>query len=66
MLILLILYWVAVIVLFLVGIITLIAANNPETKKRGIRLTIASVIMLVIGAGVCGIILSTLNLGGMH
>lgn len=59
------LYWFAVIGLFIVGIITIIvkAAKN-EPVKTGLKMVIASVILLVIGAGACALILS--NLGGMH
>ncbi|WP_421940783.1 hypothetical protein [Pedobacter sp.] len=59
------LYWFAVIGLFIVGLITIIvkAAKN-EPVKTGLKMVIASVILLVIGAGACALILS--NLGGMH
>jgi type III secretory pathway component EscS len=64
MIILLLLYWVAVIVLFFAGLITIIASKTPEGRKHGIKLLIISVIMLVIGGAACGIMLS--GLGGMH
>lgn len=61
-----ILYWLIVIVLFLIGLGISIFAKDNEKRKTGIRLLITSVIMLIIGAGVCGFILMNLNLGGMH
>ncbi|MCZ4221999.1 hypothetical protein [Pedobacter rhodius] len=58
-----IIYWVVVVLLFLIGIIQLIiksARNQP--LKPALRLIIASVIMLVIGAGACAVILSNLTI----
>ena len=63
---LLILYWLAVIVLFLVGLVKIIIAKTPEKRKPGVKLLIISIVMLIIGGGVCGIIMANLNLGGMH
>ena len=59
-----IVYWVVVALLFVIGIIQIIvkAANNQPVKP-GLKLVIASVIMLVIGAGTCAVILSNLNIG---
>jgi len=59
-----IVYWVVVALLFVIGIIQIIvkAANNQPVKP-GLKLVIASVIMLVIGAGACAVILSNLNIG---
>ncbi|RYD78679.1 MAG: hypothetical protein EOP55_06570 [Sphingobacteriales bacterium] len=57
-------YWSIVLLLFLVGIIQLIiksAKNQP--LKPALRLIVASVIMLVIGAGACAVILSNLSIG---
>jgi len=59
-----IVYWVVAILLFVVGIILIIIkAINDQPVKPGLRLLIASVIMLVIGAGACAVILSNLNIG---
>lgn len=59
-----IVYWVIVVLLFVIGIIQVIvkAAKN-QSVKPGLKLVIASVIMLVIGAGACAVILSNLNIG---
>ena len=54
----------AIQVLFLVGLIMTIAAKPPKEKKLGIKLLIASVIMLIIAGGVCGLMMN--GLGGMH
>ncbi|QPH39157.1 hypothetical protein [Pedobacter endophyticus] len=59
-----IVYWVAVVVLFIVGVIQLIiksAKNQP--LKPALKLIIASVILVVIGAGACALILSNLSIG---
>lgn len=58
-----ILYWVAVGVILLIGIIKVIAAsiNNTPTKP-GLKLVIASVIMLVIGVGACAAILGGISM----
>jgi hypothetical protein len=62
---LLLLYWAAVAIIFIVGIIMMIVATaNSKPVKPGLRLVILSVILLVIGAGACAIMLS--GLGGMH
>ncbi|MGM9477486.1 hypothetical protein ACS5PU_13690 [Pedobacter sp. GSP4] len=59
-----ILYWIAAALLFAIGIIQVIvkAARNQPVKP-GLKLVIASVIMVVIGAGACAVILSNLNIG---
>ncbi|RBQ08856.1 hypothetical protein [Pedobacter miscanthi] len=59
-----IVYWVVAVLLFVVGIIQMIikAAKNQPVKS-GLKLVIASVIMLVIGAGACAVILSNLHIG---
>ena len=59
-----IVYWVIVVLLFVIGIVQIIvkAAKNQPVKS-GLKLVIASVIMLVIGAGACAVILSNLNIG---
>jgi len=58
-----IVYWVVVVLLFVVGIIQIIIkAVENKPVKSGLRLVIASVIMLVIGAGACAVILSNLHL----
>lgn len=59
-----ILYWVVAVLLFVIGIIQIIiksAKNQPV--KPGLKLVIASVIMVVIGAGACAVILSNLHIG---
>ncbi|MGN7986882.1 hypothetical protein ACTJKC_06045 [Pedobacter sp. 22226] len=58
-----IVYWIVAVLLFIVGIIQMIikAAKNQPVKS-GLKLVIASVIMLVIGAGACAVILSNLNI----
>lgn len=46
-------------VLFVVGIIMMIAAaSNNSPVKPGLKLLIASVIMVVIGFGACAVILA--------
>jgi len=56
---LLILYGLATVVLFVVGIIMMIAAaSNNSPVKPGLKLLIASVIMVVIGFGACAVILA--------
>ena len=58
-----IIYWVIAVLLFVVGIILIIIkAINDQPVKPGLKLVIASVIMLVIGAGACAVILSNLNI----
>jgi len=59
-----IVYWVIVGLLFTIGIIQIIVkATKNQPVKSGLKLVIASVIMLVIGAGACAVILSNLNIG---
>jgi len=59
-----IIYWVAAVLLFVIGIIQIIIkATKNQPVKSGLKLVIASVIMLVIGAGACAVILSNLNIG---
>ena len=61
-----IIYWIAVAIIFLVGLIMLIVKSSKnEPLKPAIKLLILSVIMLVIGVGACAVILSGLS-GGMH
>jgi len=56
---LLILYGLATVVLFVVGLIMMIvAASNNMPVKPGLKLLIASVIMVVIGFGACAVILA--------
>nr|WP_068891348.1 hypothetical protein [Pedobacter panaciterrae] len=62
---LVLLYWAAVAIIFIVGVIMMIVATTKgQPVKTGLRLVILSVILLVIGAGSCAIMLS--GLGGMH
>ncbi|WP_293306263.1 hypothetical protein [Pedobacter sp. UBA5917] len=59
-----ILYWVVAVLLFVIGIIQIIIkAAKDQPVKPGLKLVIASVIMVVIGAGACAVILSNLHLG---
>jgi NADH:ubiquinone oxidoreductase subunit 6 (subunit J) len=58
-----IVYWGAVVVLFVVGVIqVIIKAMKNESVKPGLKLIIASIIMVVIGAGACAVILSNLKI----
>ncbi|MDY0905652.1 hypothetical protein [Pedobacter sp. CFBP9032] len=60
----LIIYWLIVVVLFIVGVVQVIIKSvKNEPVRSGLRLIIASVIMLVIGAGACAVILSNLKMG---
>jgi len=60
----LIIYWLVVVVLFIVGVVQVIIKSvRNEPVRSGLRLIIASVIMLVIGAGACAVILSNLKMG---
>lgn len=62
---LLILYWAGTGLLLVVGFVMLIAnAVMDKPLKTALRLLIAGVILLVIGAGACAAIMS--GLGGMH
>ena len=56
---LLILYGFATVILFVVGLILIIVAStNNGSVKPGLKLLIASVIMVVIGLGACAVILA--------
>ena len=58
-----IIYWFAVAVLFVVGVILVIVKSvKNEPLKPGLMLILVSVIMLVIGGGACAVILSNLNI----
>lgn len=60
------LYWVATGILFLVGLIMVIAkSSNNQPVKPGLRLIIISVVMVVIGAGACVAILGGIG-SNMH
>ncbi|WP_199139738.1 hypothetical protein [Pedobacter sp. ASV12] len=60
------LYWAFTGILFLVGLIMVIAkSSSSQPVKPGLRLIIISVIMVVVGAGACAAILSGIG-GGMH
>jgi len=62
---LIIIYWVAVAIMFFIGLVMLIVkSSNNLPLKPALRLLIISVVMLVIGVGACAVILS--GLGGMH
>ncbi|MFC1225048.1 hypothetical protein ACFE6N_14635 [Pedobacter sp. BG31] len=59
-----IIYWVIAVLLFVIGIVQIIIkAVRNQPVKPGLQLVIASVIMLVIGAGACAVILSNLKIG---
>ena len=59
---LLIAYWGAAGIIFLIGLIQLIvAASEGTSAKSGLRLLIISVIMVVIGAGACVMMLSNIS-----
>jgi len=65
LMVLIIIYWVAVAIMFFVGLVMLIVkSSNNLPLKPALRLLIISVVMLVIGVGACAVILS--GLGGMH
>lgn len=65
LMILIIIYWIAVAVIFFVGLVMLIVKSSKNLPlKPALRLLIISVIMLVIGVGACAVMLS--GLGGMH
>lgn len=60
----LIIYWLAVAVLFIAGVVQVIIKSvKNEPVRSGLKLIIISVIMLVIGAGACAVILSNLKIG---
>lgn len=55
-------YWLAVIVIFLIGLIQLIVKSyNNKPLKPALRLLIISVIMLVIGIGACAALMSSVG-----
>jgi len=55
-------YWIAVGIIFLIGMIKMIGAlARNEPAKPGLKLIIAAVIMLVIGAGACATILGGIS-----
>jgi len=65
LMVLIIIYWVAVAIMFFIGLVMLIVkSSNNLPLKPALRLLIISVVMLVIGVGACAVILS--GLGGMH
>jgi multidrug transporter EmrE-like cation transporter len=57
-----IIYWIAVAIIFIVGLARIIftkpTANN---KVPGLKLIIAAVIMVVIGGGACALMLGSLG-----
>ncbi|WP_343531707.1 hypothetical protein [Pedobacter sp.] len=58
-----ILYWIAVAIMFLVGLGQLIFAKRTEQNKTpGLKLLIITVIMVVIGGGACLMLLSGLSI----
>lgn len=63
MIVLSLIYWVAVGVIFLIGMIKMISAlSRNEPAKPGLKLIIAAVIMVVIGAGACAAILGGISI----
>jgi hypothetical protein len=60
-----IIYWIAVVIIFLTGLVMLIIkSSNNLPLKPALRLLIISVVLLVIGVGACAAILG--SLGGIH
>lgn len=60
-----IIYWLAVGVIFLIGLIKLIIKSSKnEPLKPALKLLIISVVMLIIGVGACAVILG--GLGVVH
>lgn len=58
-----IVYWIAVGIIFLIGLIKIIVASvNNQPPKPGLKLIIAAIIMLVIGAGACVAIVSGISI----
>jgi hypothetical protein len=59
MIILLFLYGLAIVGLFIAGIITIIVkSSNHEPVKLGVQMLIASIVMVVIGGGACAVLLA--------
>ena len=55
-------YWIATVIIFLVGLIKLIiAVSNSQPVKSGLTLMIVAIIMVVIGAGACAMMLTGIN-----
>lgn len=62
---LIIIYWIAVAIIFFVGLVMLIVKSSKNLPLRpALNMLIISVVMLVIGVGACAVILS--GLGGMR
>lgn len=58
-----ILYWIAVAIMFLVGLGQLIFVKKTDQNKTpGLKLLIVTVIMVVIGGGACLMLLSGLSI----
>ena len=59
-----VIYWLLVGVLFTIGIVQLIIKSvKNQPVKPALKLIIASVILVVVGAGACAVILSNLRIG---
>ncbi|MFC4212646.1 hypothetical protein ACFOWA_15730 [Pedobacter lithocola] len=59
-----VIYWLLVAVLFIIGIVQLIMKSvKNQLVKPALKLIIASVILVVVGAGACAVILSNLSIG---
>lgn len=57
-----IIYWLAVVVIFLIGLIQLIIKSyNNRPLKPALRLLIIAVIMLVIGLGTCAVLMGSMG-----
>ena len=53
------LYGLAIIGLFIAGIITIIVkSSNNQPVKLGVQMLIASIVLVVIGGGACAVILA--------
>jgi len=57
-----IIYWFAVVVIFLIGLIQLIIKSyNNRPLKPALMLLIIAVIMLVIGLGTCAVLMGSMG-----
>ena len=56
-------FWYNFLVVLLKGIIDVFSKSKIK-KEAGIKQLIAAVVMLIVGVGVCGYLLS--GIGGMH
>ena len=59
-----VIYWIIFLVVLLKGIIDVFSKSKIKKEEAGIKQLIAAVVMLIVGVGVCGYLLS--GIGGMH